>query len=258
MKRKIKKRIIAFIMALIILMTVAYVFYGKNWLTEQQYIQKQKNTEFLRNELMQKMLDIEKQSQEVLNEILNLSYDIEIFQKQKINLEKTAENLLDEDLIQKPYFDYKNLYLISSNKLHVLSKDLEQIKWEKQFEEGLIDLELLDANRILVFTKQNNAICLSRDTGKEIWSVVLKTKPEKKENSIFQVSLNKYKQLDSSIIITVSNNEIELLENITGTSLFVYESDDNINYLSDFDIIEKCIYSIEGNKLTKLVFNVKS
>ncbi|MEA2096421.1 MAG: hypothetical protein U9P73_06990 [Candidatus Cloacimonadota bacterium] len=258
MKSKTKKRIVAFLLAIIILLTVAYVFFGKNWLAEQQYIQRQRNSEFLKNELMQKMLDIEQQSQEVLNEILNLSYDIEIFQKQKIKLEKTAERIFDVNLMQKPYFDYKNLYLISSNKIYVLSKDLEQIRWEKQFEEGLIDIVLLDANRILVLTKQKEAICLNRDTGKDIWVKQLKTLPIVKDNSIFQISLNKFKQLDRSIIVVFSENEIELIENITGSSLVVYNSKNKIDHLSDFDILEKCIYFVERNKICKLVFNVKS
>ena len=258
MTRKTKKRIIAIIMALIILMTVAYVFYGKNWLAEQQYIQKQRNSDYLRNELMQKMLDIEKQSQEVLNEILNLSYDIEIFQKQKIELEKTAENSFDASLIQKPYFDFKNLYLISSNKLYVLSKDFTQMKWEKQYSEGLVDIELLDANRILILTKQNKAICLTRDTGKEIWSKQLNTLQEREGNSIFQISLNKYKQLDRSVILTFSENEIELIDNITGNSLATYNSEFKIDHVSNFDVLEKCIYLIENNSIRKIEFKVKS
>ncbi|MDP8202381.1 MAG: hypothetical protein P9M11_09635 [Candidatus Tenebribacter burtonii] len=258
MKSKTKKRIIAFIMALIIIMTVAYVFYGKNWLAEQQYIQRQKNSEFLKNELMQKMLDIEKQSQEVFNEILNLSYDIELFQKQKIKLKKTDERIFEVNLEQKPYFDYKNLYLISSNQIFVLNKDLKKIKWDKHFEEELINIELLDANRILVLTKQKNAICLNRDSGKEIWIKQLKTLPKIKDNSIFQISLNKFKQLDRSIIVMYSDNEIELIENITGTSMVIYHSENKIEYLSDFDILEKCIYFIEKNKISKLIFDVKS
>ena len=258
MRSKTKKRIIAFIMALIILMTVVYVFYGKNWLAEQQYIQRQKNSEFLKNELMQKMLDIEKQSQEVLNEILNLSYDIDLFQKQQIELEKTDERIFQVNLEQKPYFDYKSIYLISSDQLFVLTKDLERIKWEKQFEEGLIDIELLDANRILVLTKQKKAICLNRDTGKELWVKQLKTLPIVKDNLIFQISLNKFKQLDRSIILMFSENEIELIENINGTSLVVYNAENKIDHLSDFDILEKCIYFVEGNKISKLIFNVKS
>ena len=258
MRSKTKKRIIAFLMALIILATVVYVFFGKNWLAEQQYIQKQRNSEFLKNELMQKMLDIEEQSQEVLNEILNLTYDLEIFQKQKIKLKKTGERIFETNIIQKPDFDFKNLYLISSNVLYVLSKDLDKIKWKKQFKEDLIDIELLDANRILVLTEQKEAICLNRDNGKEIWVKELKTLPMVRDNSILQISLNKFKQLDRSIILMFSENEIELIENITGTSLVTYNSENNIDHLSDFDILEKCIYFIEGNKISKLVFDVKS
>ncbi len=258
MRSKTKKRIIAFIMALIILMTVAYVFYGKNWLAEQQYIQRQRNTEFLKNELMQKMLDIEKQSQEVLNEILNLTYDIDLFQKQQIELEKTDERLFEINLVQKPYFDYKSIYLIGLDQLFVISKDLERIKWTKHFEEELIDIKLLDANRVLVITKQNNAICLNRDTGKEIWIKQLEAFPNSKKSSIFQISLNKYKQLDSSIILMFSNDQIELIDNITGNTLIVYTSENKIDHLSDFDILEKCIYFVEGNKISKLIFNVKS
>ena len=258
MRSKFKKRIIAVIMAVIIIMTVIYVFYGKNWLAEQQYIQRQRNSEFLKNELMQKMLDIEEQSQEILNEILNLSYDIELFQKQTIKLEKTDERIFEVNLEQKPNFDYKSIYLIGSDQIFVLSKNLERIKWEKQFGEELIDIDLLDANRILVLTKQKKAICLNRDTGKEIWVKQLKTLPIVKDNSIFQISLNKFKQLDRSIIVVFSENEIELIENITGTSLVVYNSKNKIDHLSDFDILEKCIYFVERNKICKLVFNVKS
>jgi len=248
MRSKTKKRIIAFLMALIILTTVAYVFFGKNWLAEQQYIQRQRNSEFLKNELMQKMLDIEKQSQEVLNEILNLSYDIELFQKQKIKLEKTDERVFDFNIIQKPYFDFKNIYLINLNQLIVLSKDFKKINWDKQFDHELIDIVLLDANRILVLTKQKETICLNRDTGKEIWVKQLQTLPIRDESSVSQISLNRYKQLDSSIIITLSNNEIELIDNITGNTLAVYKSQTKIDYLSDFDIMEKCVYFIEKIK----------
>jgi len=258
MINKFKKRIIAFIMALIILATILYVFYGKNWLVEQQYIQKHKNIEYVKNELMQKMLDIEKQSQDVLNEMLNLSYDIDLFQKQTIIMEKTIEKTLDIEITHKPFFDYKNIYLISSHKLIVLKKNLSKIRWNKQFKEKVIWLELIDANRIIVLTDQNKMICLNRDTGKEIWQKKLKTVQTAKESSTYQISLNNFKRLDSSIILVHSENEIELIENITGSTLSVYHADKRIDHISDFDILEKCIYYIEENKISKLVLMVKS
>ena len=55
-----------------------------------------------------------------------------------------------------------------------------------------------------------------------------------------------------------SENKIELIENITGNTLVVYNSENKIDHLSDFDILEKCIYFIEGNKISKLNFDIKS
>lgn len=258
MTRKIKKRIIAFIMALIILMTVIYVFYGKNWLAEQQYIQKQKNSDFLKNELIQKMLDIEAQSQEILDQILNLSYDIEIFKKQIIKLEKTIDTSFNNELIKRPLFDYKYLYLISSDKLYVLTKNFKHLKWEQHFKNEIADVQLLDANRILVINRNKEAICLNRNTGKEVWRKQLNSLPIVEERSIFQISLSEYKQLDSSLILLSSGNEIELIENITGKTLAYFEAEENIDHISDFDIIEKCVYFIERKRINKLIFNVKS
>ncbi len=102
------------------------------------------------------------------------------------------------------------------------------------------------------------AICLNRDTGKEIWTKQLEAYPNSEESSIFQISLNKYKQLDSSIILMFSDNKIELIDSITGNTLIVYNSENRIDYLRDFDIFDKCIYFVESNKISKLIFKVKS
>jgi hypothetical protein len=55
-----------------------------------------------------------------------------------------------------------------------------------------------------------------------------------------------------------SENEIELIENITGSTLSVYHADKRIDHISDFDILEKCVYYIEKNKISKLVLKVKN
>jgi len=162
-------RIIAIIFGFIIILAVAYVFLGKNWFAEQQYIQKQKNTEFMKNELMEKFLTIQEQSQEILNEILNQSYEIEFFPHQEISLEIDWKRKLNFKLTKRPFFDYKQLYLISNNELRVLNKKKERIRWVKTFEGEISNFELLDANRLLVLTKKEKAFCLSRDKGNILW-----------------------------------------------------------------------------------------
>jgi len=62
-------------------------FLGKTGLQSNSTFRNRKNTEFMKNELMEKFLIIQEQSQEILNEILNQSYEIEFFPHQEISLE---------------------------------------------------------------------------------------------------------------------------------------------------------------------------
>ncbi len=253
-------RIIAIIFGLIIILSAIYVFWGKNWFAEQQYIQKQKNTEFLKNELMEKFLLIQEQSQEILNEILNQSYELEFFPHQEISLEKIWSHKLNFKLTKRPFFDYKQIYLISNNTLKVLNKKKERIKWNRTFKGDISDFELLDANRLLVLTKKEKAFCLNRDNGKILWekeyAFIRDNNPE--TSTVFQISLDKYKRLDSSVILMFADNEIVLLDNINGKTLARFASEHEIRFISEFDILEKCIYIAEGKSISKITINVKS
>ncbi len=254
------KRVIAVVMALIILLSVLYVFYGKNWLAEQQYLQKQKSSEFMKNELMDKFLEIQEQSQEILNEILNLSYEIEFFPDQEIIFEREWSRKFDFELTKKPYFDHKYIYLVSKNALKVFNKKCEKMKWEKSFVSSIISIELIDANRLLVLTKNERILCLHRDNGKLAWKIDSGYIPDdlQEKYTLFQISLDKYKRLDSSVILMLSKNKISLLNNINGKTLSTYIAEEEIRFISDFDILEKCIYIVEGENFSKIGLKVKS
>ena len=253
-------RITSIILIVVIILSVIYVFYGKNWFAEQQFIQKQRSSEFVRNELMEKFLEIQEQSQELLNDILKETYDLNLLPGQKITLKKEWSRELDFELSLKPVFDHKQMYLISENTLKSISKKPSILKWERVFEEGIIGIELLDANRLLVVIEGNKMFCLHRDLGTDIWERNLNCNPhiDYEFNSIFQISLDKYRRLDSSIILLLSDNSITALNNITGESLATYVSKNKIHFVSDFDLIEKCIYIYEDNCLVKIDFIVKS
>ncbi len=252
-------RIIAIIFGFIIILAAVYVFFGKNWFAEQQYIQKQKNTEFIKNELMEKFLTIQEQSQEILNEILNQSYELEFFPHQEISLEIDWKRKLNFKLTKRPFFDYKQIYLISNNELRVLNKKKERIKWVKTFEEEISNFELLDANRLLVLTKKRKAFCLNRDNGNILWEKECDFSPDDstEKRTVFQISLDKYKRLDSSVILMFADKEIVLLNNINGKILSMFVSENKIHFISEFDLLEKCIYIAEEKSISKIVINVK-
>ncbi len=252
-------RIIAIIFGFIIILTAVYVFFGKNWFAEQQYIQKQKNTEFMKNELMEKFLTIQEQSQEILNEILNQSYELEFFPHQEISLEIDWKRKLNFILTKRPFFDYKQIYLISNNTLKVLEKKCEKIKWVETFEGEISNFELLDANRLLVLIKKEKVFCLNRDNGNILWEKECGFSPDDstEKRTVFQISLDKYKRLDSSVILMFADNEIVLLNNINGKILSKYISENKIHFISDFDFLEKSIYVAEAKSISKIVIKVK-
>lgn len=255
-----KIRILAAIMTLIVLLSVVYVFFGKNWFAEQQYLQQQKNTEFIKNELMEKFLEIQDQSQEILDELLNLNYEIEFIPTQEISMEKDWSFKFDFDITSKPLFDHKQIYLISGCSLIVFDKKCKKVRWRKAFDEDIVDIEFLDVNRLLILTKSKNMFCLNRNLGREIWTKenAFTIKNSEKYCSVYQISLDKYKRLDSSVILVLSDKRIDVLNTINGKVLASHISEDNIRFISEFDLLEKCVYIVEGNDFSKINFRVKS
>ena len=258
--RNIRTRIIAVIMSLIIILSVIYVFYGKNWFADQQHLLKQKNREFRQNELMDTFLKLQEQGQETLNEIFKQNLELEIFPHQKIEMQKIWTQNIPFFPTLKPFFDYKMIYLVSDHKILSLKKKTQKKCWEKSIENKIVNLELLDANRLLLILENQEILCLNRDSGDMIWTKKcdLEISKSKESKSAFQISLDKYKRLGSSIILLHSKETVTLLNTIEGDSIFTYKSDTKIDLISDFDLLEKCIYIIENKRISKIAIEVLS
>lgn len=255
-----RNRLIALFLAVIILLSAIYVLFGKNWFAEQQYVLKERNKEFANNELMEKFIEAQELLQETMNEIFTQNYDIEIFPNQKIEMEKKWSLKVGEDIISKPIFDYKQVYLIYSKRIEVYNKKNRERRWKKEFDIELNSIEILDANRLMVLLENEILLCLNRDSGDIIWQkkCIFKEHKEPSHNIAYQISLDKYKTLDTGVIIVKSKKELNLMNSINGDSLFTYRTEKDIEFLSDFDFLEKCVYIIENNELSKIVLKVMS
>ncbi len=251
--------IIAGIILLVVVFSVLYVFFGKNWLVEQQYIQKEKNSAYLKNELMNRFLEIHDQSQELLNQILQDSYEIELFPNKNVYLDSAVLHEAESIITLNPIFDFKYIYLVSGNELSVYDKTCSELKWDMQFGSELKSLQLLDANRLMAFTESGNMHCFNRETGQMMWEKTgYRSDMSGSENSrIKQISLNRYHQLDSSVLLISEENKLTLLNNINGNEITTFAVTDRLDFISDFDLIEKCVYTVVKNKLSKLEFKVK-
>jgi len=249
---------IALILFLITILSVIYVYWGNNWLVEMNFRQKERNDQFMRNDLMQKLLRLEKQSQNLMKEITQLHYKLDVFPEKVLVLTEAEELKLDDEITQKPVFDLKQLYLAQNNKLQVFDKESFQLIWQKQIESNITEIDLLDSNRLMLIQENSNVLCLDRDNGELLWQRKLDNLRSKESvGRAYQIKLNSYKKLDSRVVLLAGKNEIQLVDNITGTEIEIYKSEDEIDFISDYDHYFNCIYLVKNNKLQKLLIDKK-
>ncbi|MBN1948877.1 MAG: PQQ-binding-like beta-propeller repeat protein [Candidatus Cloacimonetes bacterium] len=255
-----RQRITAIIFLILLGGITIYVWKGKNWFAEQHYLQRTKNEAFIRNELKEKFLQLQDQSQELLQDFMDQAYGISLLPDQQLELTAGWSVDIRETPIFPPIFDYKYIYIATPSQLSAISKKNGELQWNFRLESTPARIELLDANRLLVLSTAGELHCLHRNTGSLLWLKELTCEPdiEFKKNNLFQISLNRYQRLDSSIILVLSKNEIYLLNIFDGELAGKYESDDEIDFISEFDDIERCIYLTHKGRLSKLNFRIKA
>ena len=190
---------------------------------------------------------------------MEFAADISLYPHQEIELNKKWIKPFPHGIQHTPLADMKNIYICSKNEIIVYSKMTDNLRWSKEFADKIIGMELLDANRILVITEKKKLICLNRDFGSIVWEnkTAQNLTGQNSNSCFFQISIDEFRQLTGSIVLVYSKNKLQVLDVVTGEQISSYTSPCDIKYVSRFDILEKCIYLVEGNKLTKLVLEVK-
>ncbi len=253
-KTTLRKRIkitLAIMIALIIVSSL-YVYFGKNWIQNKQEELKEKNSAYIRDKLLQNLLEKQNQLQEIADQILKKKIPINIFTTTKIGLKKGWELDLPDNIVKKPLFDIKNIYLFSKNKIYAINKLTRKTVWIKVFKDKIKYCELIDANRLII-AGNDSLFCLKRSDAQILWSdkqhySIINSE---KTTSLF-FALNEYNKLDSGIIAVINKNKLSLLNNITGKIVAEFEFEKDIKSISDYDKIFKCVYVITDNKLIKL------
>jgi PQQ-like domain len=246
----------ATILLIIIILSAAYVYYGKNLIDDILSRLKFTGNEFTRNDIKEQFFVLQEQAQDLLNDLANEDMNITIFPQQKIEMEADWEMSITEDFSSTPCFDYRRLYAASGKLVYGIDKQGAVIKWEKKFSAKVEVLRLVDANRILVSLADDRLLCLNRDNGESIWEKEFKlTGGADLGKGVSQISLNQYRQLDDSVFLTSNANKLTLSQVRSGEMVSEYTYSDAIDNISDYDVLEKCIYITSGRKLKKI--NIK-
>ncbi|MCF7913040.1 MAG: PQQ-like beta-propeller repeat protein [Candidatus Cloacimonetes bacterium] len=246
----------ATILLVIIILSAAYVYYGKNLIDDIFSRLKFTRNEFTRNDIKEQFFVLQEQAEDLLKELAREDMNITIFPQQKIVMEADWEMSITKDFTSPPCFDFRRLYASSGKLVYAIDKQGAVIKWEKEFAARVEVLRLVDANRILVSLANDRLICLNRDNGEQIWEKSIKlTQETDGHKGICQISLNQYRQLDDSVFLTRSGNKLTLSQVRSGEIVSEYEYSEAIDNVSEYDVLEKCIYITSGRKLKKI--NIK-
>ena len=143
---------IILILTLITLLSVIYVYWGDNWLDDLSFRVKERNNQFVRNDLMQKLLELENQSYSILDEMTQLRYELEIFPEKDLKLSILSEIDLENEITLQPEIGSKYLFIVMKNRLQVFDKDNFNPIWNKELSENIIFSKLIDGNRYLIQT----------------------------------------------------------------------------------------------------------
>ena len=246
-----KYLIMAPLMFLMLIFSIYYLFLGRDAVDDRLHITREQFQLTIRN------IDILK-----LQEILPLDYGILLVPQRNIELTVDWESSLPFPVTLRPYFCMRNIYLISHDQLYAYDKRDKKNHWRTTLGEPIIALEILDSNLMIALTSNNKSYCLKRDTGEIVWSMeeddfrpVYSPAPAYRP---IQISLEMDRRLNTGIILFPQEYGLTLINILNGDTLTHYSTRERISYVSEFDLLEKSIYMIKGNKLYKVRFDIIS
>ena len=188
--------------------------------------------------------------------ILQIEFDRLLRDFKNIQLHKEWSAELDFDLTHPPFFDLRNIYLVSFDKIAVYNKNNMTSVWIEQFDYYIESFSLVDGNNLLVIDSNGNVYALNRNTGDLNWGYDLNETYF--SNNPFsakplQITNNEDKRLLTSITLLPVSREILILDDMTGELLFALDFEETIYFLSDYDQLENAIYVAYGNKISKVL-----
>ena len=245
---KHKLKITFVILLLFILGSIYYSFFGNNEIENQLNIQSEKIKESLLN------IDIEN-----LHETFKLGEGILFIPARNVEMKIQKKIQLPFPVSRAPHFDYKRFYFTSDSKLAVYSKTTFKEIWSKQLPSNISTLNILDSNLLLCSTTADSIYCFKKNTGSLVWKKRYAIKDSQYKIDFLepiQISLQMDKRLLNSLSLLPVNNKLILINNINGKHLSSIELENEIKFITPFDIVEKRVYVVENDKLILVSYDI--
>jgi len=168
---------------------------------------------------------------------------------------KAWEWLSPREITRPPIFDAENLYFITDNELTCIKKNTYQVKWKTKFNDKIRNAESLRNEKLLIVDAEDNHYLVDKTNGKIEWN---KNKPStpvkyiKERPHLIVIDYIRDGRLEQNYYILVDKNTIQLVLADKGEVIAVEEFESEIDFISEYDYIEKCFYITMRRKLYKV------
>jgi len=159
------------------------------------------------------------------------------------------------EITMPPFFDAENLYIITGSEVTCIKKNTFQLKWKSKFEGEIKDIESLRDEKLLIIDGRGNHYMLDKARGKIEWQKAKPATHEKYNKQSPQVIVIDYirdGRLEQNYYILSHKNLLKLILGGKGDVVATVEFDDKIDYISDYDYVEKCFYVCMDRKIIKV------
>ncbi len=223
------------IMLIVIVIATAYVLFGRKWV--QGFLSSGK---------------------EVISEKKKLLID---YKSLFPNLPQPAfeinewEWLSPSEITLPPKFDAENLYFSTGKELMCIKKNTFTLRWKIMCEGEIKDVESLRDEKLLIIDDDDFHYLLNKTNGKVEWKKHKQGIHEKYTKEVPHLIVLDYirdGRLEQNYYIISHKNMIELVLGDKGEVIAAEEFDGKIDFISEYDYIEKCFYVTMGRKVVKV------
>ncbi len=159
------------------------------------------------------------------------------------------------EITMPPFFDAENIYIITGTELTCVKKNTFQLRWKVAFDGEIKNVESLRDEKLLIIDGRGNHSLLDKAHGKIEWQ---KAKPAthekfyKQSPQVIPIDYIRDGRLEQNYYILSNKNAVKLIIAGKGDVIAEETFDSKIDYMSDYDYVEKCFYVCMDRKIIKV------
>lgn len=237
-KRKKKFRITtknsALTMIIVILVAGMYVFFGRRW-----------------------MQGIFTSGKELIDESKRTLIDYTVLLP-RIPIPKLEENwkwTAPATITGAPIFDFDNIYLIMGKELLCIRKNDRHIRWSQICSYTIADIKLLREEKILLVDEHGIQYLIKKVKGDFLWkgeAIIKIPKKNRQTPKIIYIDYIDDGRLQENYYVAIDENTMMIISGEKGNTIAQKDFNQKIDFISEYDYIEKCFYLVFGKKILKV------